>query len=357
MEDIPNLDFLSPNERERYIKEQREETRKQRIKEARRAYSSFTKERQQQYAEAKKNRDLRQAQNAAQERNSQTQSEIEDVRTRLELIRAGIGTAHECAVSEALKAPTEEERARKQAELEREIARRYARAMDEVRANDPRLPLRERARQLSDARRAAMKCKTRAMARYSKELGQRTEAERQEQEHRQKEECKLLHPAIMIDYAKTFFHTDLGYLPINEGLYAHETEMKESRVRYAELEKKRKAETRERTANAARAVQTNHEVESLAHELDAIRELEFADEMDKLKQKPQISHPSVQTYLVDDRERARQARMERFMTLAEDAPKPRAHAPQPQRPHELFPSPVASREPAIEEEEEEESDD
>jgi hypothetical protein len=54
MDNHPNLDFLSPDESDRYIKEQLEETDKQSITETRRANSTFTKDCQQKYAEAEK---------------------------------------------------------------------------------------------------------------------------------------------------------------------------------------------------------------------------------------------------------------------------------------------------------------
>jgi hypothetical protein len=116
------------------------------------------------------------------------------------------------------------------------------------------------------------------------------------------------------------------------------------------VEKKWRHDTKERGAAAARLVQANHDNESLAKELDAIRKIEVGDELARHRENPQKEHPSAPTYSLDEREKARQARMERFLILADEAPKPRGQVPQPQPLHQVLPSPTPSSEDPSEEE-------
>jgi hypothetical protein len=354
--DLPNLDFLSPNERDRYIKEQLEETRKQRIKEARRTYSSFTKDRQQKYAEAKKIHERRQAQIAIRERNAEAREEIEAVTARLKAIRSGIGGAHRTAVYDAINAPKEaEEEARKQAELNREIARRYSVAIAEVHENDPRIPLRERAKCISDAKSAAAQQRTRALEDYAKEVQRQADEQLAVGERVRDQQTKALHPKIVIDYGKTFFHADVGYLPITDSAREYGREIRELSPRTKEMEtRKQMSDTNRRSAAAAQIVRANHDEAALEQELDAIRRVEVGDELKRLKENPQKEHPSAETYSLEHRHQMQQARMNRFLALNEEAPKPRGPAPQPQPMHQILPSPVASASGAEFEEEEEE---
>ena len=50
MEEINGLDYLSPNERQRYIKEQLQQSRVERIKASRKQFSDFCKNRLENYS-------------------------------------------------------------------------------------------------------------------------------------------------------------------------------------------------------------------------------------------------------------------------------------------------------------------
>jgi hypothetical protein len=88
------VDFLLPNERGRYIREQLDDAHKRRIKEARRAYTTFMKGRRQKYTEAQKTRDDKKTQNSMRKQNATKQQDIDEVTARLNSNRAGIGSAH-----------------------------------------------------------------------------------------------------------------------------------------------------------------------------------------------------------------------------------------------------------------------
>jgi hypothetical protein len=73
--------------------------------------------------------------------------------SHLNSIRAGIRTVHRYPVDDTINASKETaDNSLQEIELGHEISRRYYEASDQIRANDPRLPLRNRAQRLSNAK-------------------------------------------------------------------------------------------------------------------------------------------------------------------------------------------------------------
>jgi hypothetical protein len=96
-----------------------------------------------------------------------------------------------------------------------------------------------------------------------------------------------------------------------------------------------------------------HDTDDLKTELAQIRHVEVSEELAKLKKQPQKENPTAATYCLDERERRRQERIQRFLAVNEaEGPKPRGAAPQPQPMNPIPTSPAVSQGASEEEEEE-----
>jgi hypothetical protein len=349
--DIPNLDFLSPNECVRYIKEQLEETRKQRIKEARRVYSGFTKSRQQQFAAAKKVKERRQLQADHAARRLKLQPEIEELQRHLAAAREHLGSGQYRAVCDGITAEQDRESfAAVQAERDSVALARFRDALGDVWNNDPRVHLAERAQQLSDAKQRANETGDRRVARHMRQ-NRRRDAEALAQAERARAEDEARNrPTVFLDYSRTFFHRDIGMLPINDGAASFGSEREAAAGRSAEIGQKQRAEQMRHAKAAAHTAHVDHDTEDLQKELGHIRQLEVAAELTRLKEEPQKEHPAATTYCLDEREGRRQARIQRFLAANEaEGPKPRGAPPQPQPLNPIPTSPVISSDDGEEE--------
>lgn len=343
MENISGLDFMSPNERERYIKQQLDETRKRRLVEARKAYSSFTKSHQKQFAKQKAIHEAKKAKAIPIEEKERLHAQIASLQARLDAARGGLGAGQNMANDMLIQEQKERaEQTIRNRERERTEADRFAAAISEVRANDPRLPGQQRAQRINQAKQIAIDRGNRAVENFAKIQKQREEEDRAQEEAAKQAEYDRRHPKLYLeDFARTFYHADIGLIPVTHEAvqYAQEIEKAEKDAVKEKAESKRRL--RERTAAAAHRHQVEKDTEQLERELAEIKQIELNAELKSLKEEPQKEHPTAAAYCMDERERKRQARIQRFLALNDEAPKPRGPAPKPQPMH-LMTSPVAS---------------
>ena len=344
MDEIEGLDFMSPNERERYIKEQLEQTRKQRIIEARKAYSQFTKNHQHQYSQQKKERDAKRAKAKSRENNEMLKSQIAVLQARLEAARNGLGSGQ--ANARELELQEQQERvqdALKQAEQEKSRAVRFKEAMAVVRENDPRIPMQKRAETIKNARQTAISKTSTKIKQFAQIQKKREEEERIQVKAQKKEEFDRLHPKLYLDdYARTFYHADVGLIPVNHEADQYLKDIDEATVKRDQMHVYQKQALKQRTAAAAHKHQVVKDTQQLQKELAAIQQIEVNSELESLKENPQKEHSTAAAYQMDERERKRQARIQRFLALSDEAPKPRGPAPQPQPMHVMTTSPAPS---------------
>lgn len=344
MDEIAGLDFMSPNERDRYIKEQLEETRKQRIIEARKAYSQFTKKHQHAYAQQKKERDAKLAKVKTRENNERIKSQIAVLQARLDAARSGLGAGQ--ANARELELQDQQERAQdamKRMEQDKVQAVRFKQAMNIVRENDPRIPMQKRAERINTARETAIAKTTSKIKQFAEIQKKREEEERVQVKAAKKEEYDRYHPKLHLDdYARTFYHADVGLIPVNHEADQYLKDIDEATVKREKMEAHNKEALRQRTAMAAHKHQVAKDTQQLQRELAAIQQIEVNSELESLKQNPQKEHPTAAAYQMDERERKRQARIQRFLALSDEAPKPRGPAPQPQPMHVMTTSPAPS---------------
>jgi hypothetical protein len=314
-------------------------------------YSGFTKTRQQQFVAAKKVKERRQLQADLAAHRLELQPEIEELQAHLASARRHLGSGQYRAVCDGISAGQDRESvAAAQAARDAVTSARFRDALADVRNNDPRLRAAERAQQLGDAKQRANDTERRRAARHTQDNQRRDADAHAEAERAHAEEEARDRPTVFLDYARTFFHRDVGMLPINDGFAA---ERDAAAGGSAEVGERRRAEQRRRTKAAAHAVHVDHDTEDLQRELGQIRHVEVAAELTRLKEHPQNEHPAAATYCLDERERRRQARIQRFLAVNDaDAPKPRGAPPQPQPLNPRPTSPVISSDETGEEDEE-----
>lgn len=343
MEEIKGLDFMSPNERERYIKQQLEESRKRRLVEARKAYSTFTKSHQKEFAKQKAAHDAKKAKAIAPEEKARIKAEIASLQARLDAAHNGLGSGQHNANDMLIQEQKERsEQIIRDQERSRAEAERFAAAMTEVRANDPRLPQQRRAQRIRDARQAALEKENKAMQNFAKVQKQRQEEDRLQEEAAKQAEYDRHHPKLYLeDFARTFYHADIGTIPVTHEAVQYANEIEQAEKNAVKEKADGRKRLKQRTVTAAHRHQVEKDTEQLEKELAEIKQIELNAELKSLKEQPQKEHPIAAAYLMDEREKKRQARIQRFLALNDEAPKPRGPAPKPQPMH-LMTSPVAS---------------
>ncbi|OHT11646.1 hypothetical protein TRFO_03849 [Tritrichomonas foetus] len=343
MEEIEGLDYLSPNERERYIQEQRQSARIERIKASRQQFGNFYKNRLNRFSEQKKAHEEKKKKKSEEEKQMKKR-QIENFRSRLAVAQKNMGTAQ----SNAADAMLEEQQYKAQQKIERKeqqrIAQaRFAEAMGVVRANDPRIPLQERANKIVSARDVANKREAAAIEKFNKMMKEQKEQEKLAQEALKAQEEVFLHPKLNPeDFANTHFHAGIGIIPVTHDAVNYQKELEKSEQAEKEQMQKRKNDIIKRTKRAAFQHQIEKDTENLAKELQAIHQTEVDEQLDAIKKHPQRELIAGTTYNLVDRDAKKQARIQRFLAFNDDAPKPRGPAPQPQPLHMIPTSPVQS---------------
>ena len=343
MDEIEGLDYLSPNERERYILEQRQSSRIERMIAARKQFSNFYKNRLDRFAQQKKQHEQKKKK-IIEEEQKKKQRQLDHFRSRLTIAQQNMGDAHNNAITAMIE---EQENIAQEKidkiEQKKKANQRFNEAMEIVKANDPRLPLQERANQMNAARSAADKRTAAKIEKYNQMLQQQKEEERAARKALKEQEKEKLYPKINpSDFANTHFHAGIGLIPVNHEAVKYDEEIKKNEVDEEALKKKREVEAKKRAKKAAFRHQIEKDTANLAKELQQIHQTEVDEHLDAIKKHPQRELIAGTTYNLDDRDAKMQARIQRFLAFNDDAPKPRGPAPQPQPLHMMTTSPMQS---------------
>ena len=329
-DDYPELSFLSPNERDRYIADQLRKAQIARVAAARKQFSNFqVKKRQQYHAEKVKHDEKKKARIDPAYRKQKLQ-EKEQLKTRIEAHEQQFGSAQKNA-QEALKQKKISDEEMEKVNHERELREkeRFAKAMKRVYDEDPRREFEKISERLNSARGTARLRENQSLQRYNQKIDKiKEEAEKAAQDAI--EEDKLLHPKLSIDdYARSFYHSGIGTIPVNHEAeeYAQQLEDEKSKIKIEE--KKRKGEISKRSKMAARFSGVQKDTNELADELERIRAYETNEKLQDILE-TRAEMPIDKLYNQDDHYQKRQARIDRFLIVNDEAPIPRGKPPQPQ---------------------------
>lgn len=330
MEEIDGLDYLSPNERQRYIQEQLQQSRVERIKASRKQFSDFCKSRLDNYSKKKKDHEEKKKKKTKERTPSQIE-QIEYLTSRIATHRKNLGSAQNRAIDEMIqKQNYDAKRMIEKAEQEKKANERYQNAIERVRANDPRIPFQERANTINNAKAKAKKHETDEVAKYNEMVKQQKMQEKERIAAQKAQENIILNPRLSIsDFANTHFHAGIGLIPTNfEGVnYAKEIEKAEENEKA--LKKQRKIDAIKRAQKAAFHHQVQKDSQRLAKELQEIHQEEVDEQLTAIKKQPQNELISAATYNLEARDQRKQARIQRFLAFNDEAPEPRGEAPQP----------------------------
>lgn len=330
MEEINGLDYLSPNERQRYIQEQLQQSRVERIKASRKQFSDFCKTRLENYSKKKKDHEEKKKKMPKKRTPSQIE-QIEYLNSRIATHRQNLGSAQNKAINEMIEKQNHDAKmAIERVEQEKKANERYQNAIEEVRANDPRIPFQERANTINNAKEKARKHEAVEVAKYNEMVKLQKIQEKERIAAQKAQEEVILHPRLNIsDFANTHFHAGIGLIPTNfEGVnYAKEIEKAEENEKA--LKEKRRKDAIKRAQKAAFHHQVQKDSERLAKELQEIHQTEVDEQLTAIKIQPQNELISAATYNLDARDQRKQARIQRFLAFNDEAPEPRGEAPQP----------------------------
>ena len=207
--DVPGLEFMSPNERDSYIRTQLQKKQQKRMNEARKQFTEFAKQRIQNYTALKKDAKEKQQQKAKEKR----EESINKLKAELREREKTIGIAHEEA--KRFKESYEQELIEDQ-EIEAKRAENaqqlYREAIKDLRENDPRIAVAERNKRLADAWNAANQIESERLEDYMR----KREEERVtvEQLARKMEEERLSRQVPEV-YSRMVDVPNLGKIPVN----------------------------------------------------------------------------------------------------------------------------------------------
>lgn len=274
--EFPELKWMSPGERERYIQEQLRKKRIERLKETKRQFSSWERGETRDYASEKRKYDKAQKKPMSCDEIAKIKLEIASLKANLEQRRANIGCAHEAAISDAEKEeqaiPIREQQAREQAEVENQ---RFKQALTEQRANDPRIPARKRAELLMKAKNDANEREDVELRKFKRfKEKQRIEEAKAAQVEKEEEESRLRPKLRKEDYARTFFHAGVGVIPVNNGANEYKALLQAGEEAREKERQENEAEARRFNTQATRARKTDKGRDDLERELSEIAAME-----------------------------------------------------------------------------------
>jgi len=341
-EDYPELAFMSPNEKAKFIKDTLLKKKRERMLKAKQQFSEFTKERSRNFANKKFEHEKKNPKNISKEELEKTKREIDSLRIRIEKANQGVGFGHINA-EETVKTLEENDIKR---ELKAEESQKHAQvlfkqAIEVHRQNDPRIPMELRKSQLKKAINNANARENTAIHNFSQELKQRAEQEKAQEMKYQQEEREKMRPKLNInDYANTYLHSGLGILPVNQDavdygkmLENSEENKKKDTIRNGNLMKKR-------TFDSAYNHNFEKDANKLQSELRKINKFEIDQTLESLKTGGDSKIEK--HYCIDERKQKKQETMKHFWESSEEGPKPRLHPPKPEPINYRPSSPVES---------------
>jgi hypothetical protein len=340
--DYEGLEYLSPNEREQYIKQSLDESRKRRIIEARKCYSSFTRSLQGRFSDQKRIWEERKAKILPSDTREKVKSDIAILEARLDLARANLGSAQSNAVDEQLKIQqgiVQLELAK--AEQDILYSERFREAIHDIRKNHPKQKLKQRAERLGSAKSHAQEREKLAVSNFAKKVEKQRTEDRQQNEKAAAEHEAKFHVNLN-DFARTFYHAGIGTIPVNQGAEAYERDIMVAEKIEEERKRRIQVGIKKRSEEAAFRHQTEKDEHLLKKELEMIRKIEKDEELDLIVNEPQKECQISSLYRMEEREAVRQARIQRFLAYKDDVPKPRGRAPEPQPLHMIMTSPIVS---------------
>lgn len=330
MEEINGLDYLSPNERQRYIKEQLQQSRVERIKASRKQFSDFCKNRLENYSKKKKDHEEKKKK-IIKEKTPSRIEQIESLNSRIATHKKNLGYAQNKAIDEMIQKQNHDaQMAIEKAEQKKKENERYQNAIGIVRANDPRIPFQERANTINNAKEKARKLEAQEVAKYNAMIRQQ-ELENDEEMAALKEQEEItLHPKFNLsDFANTHFHAGIGLIPTNYEAVSYTKELEKAEEDQKALKKQRRIDAIKRAQKAAFHHQVQKDTANLAKELQEIHQEEVDEQLTAIKKQPQNELVSAATYNLEARDQKKQARIQRFLAFNDEAPEPRGEAPQP----------------------------
>lgn len=334
MQELNGLDYLSPNERQRYIQDQLQQARVERIKASRQQFSNFCKDRLERYSQQKKVHAQKKKKMNKEEKIIKRE-QAEQISSRLAIARQNFGSAQSNAIDEMLQKQNAQAQSDiEKAEFEKRTNERFQQAMEKVRANDPRIPLQERADTMNNARLTALKRGCAALQQYNRMMNRQKEEDIAMAKASKLQEETILHPKLNIsDFAATHFHAGIGIVPTTFEGVKYQSEIEKAAEQEAANAKKRKIDAKKRAQTAAFHHQVSKDTENLAKELKEIHQEEVDEQLTAIKVHPSKELVSAATYNLEDRDKKMQARIQRFLAFNDEAPEPRGEAPQPYPQH------------------------
>ncbi|KAH0788786.1 hypothetical protein GPJ56_007468 [Histomonas meleagridis] len=301
------------------------------MKQVRKQFSNFTQNQQKQYSKEKLEYNKRKNKMSKEERKAKL-AEIELYRKRLENAKKNIGNAHHAAVIQNQK-EEEQQKLDVVRQKEREIldAERYDQAIQYQRENDPNKPFRERVKRMQTTKKSENNMQKLKREKYVMRIEKEKEEEREQQKLLQQKKNEIYRPKLYLeDYAKTFYHADIGLIPVNNEAIQYQKEMEKSKQEQEEKQKKQERNMKRIINKSIKKYNAEKDAAKLEKELEMIKQIEINENLEQLNAAPQKKLPAALTYNIDDRNKKRQERIQRFLVFNDEAPKPKGPPPQPQ---------------------------